>query len=271
MLNNQLIDAVIAISRNAGEAILEIYSSDFDYEIKEDLSPLTEADNISHKVICQMLKSLTPNLPILSEEDSMIPYDIRSSWNTYWLIDPLDGTKEFIKRNGEFTVNIALIENNTPILGVIHVPVSNETYWGSKLDGSFYKKGINKNVKINVTNKIENPLRIVSSRSHQSKLLELFLKHIKPYEIIHKGSSLKFCLLASGKADIYPRFGPTSEWDIAAGEAILKFAGGENLTMKGKPIEYNKKETILNPSFLAINNKNLAARILNILEKEGLD
>jgi 3'(2'), 5'-bisphosphate nucleotidase len=255
MLNNQLIDAVITISRNAGEAILEIYSSDFDYEIKEDLSPLTEADKISHKIICQMLKSLTPNLPILSEEDSNISYDIRSKWNKYWLIDPLDGTKEFIKRNGEFTVNIALIENNTPILGVIHIPTSNETYWGSNIDGSYY---MNKDIvkkKISVSNNNASKIRILASKSHPSKNLDLFLRMMGDYKIINKGSSLKFCLIANGKADFYPRLGPTSEWDIAAGDAIVRYAGGYISDLDNHPIKYNTKESFLNPYFIVSRNK----------------
>jgi 3'(2'), 5'-bisphosphate nucleotidase len=255
MLNNQLIDAVIAISKNAGEAILEIYNSDFDYEIKEDLSPLTEADKISHRVICQMLKSLTPNLPILSEEDSSIPYSLRSKWNKYWLIDPLDGTKEFIKRNGEFTVNIALIENHSPILGVIHIPVSGETYWGSYVDGSYYSQKNKTPKKINVSEKKDDPIRVVASRSHYSKALDYILDEIGNFEIITKGSSLKFCLIANGEADIYPRIGLTSEWDIAAGEAIVKYSGGYMLDIDGNHLRYNHKKDFLNPYFIASNDK----------------
>ena len=255
MLNNQLIDAVITISKNAGEAILEIYNSNFDYEIKEDLSPLTQADKISHRVICQMLKSLTPNLPILSEEDSNIPYSIRSNWKNYWLIDPLDGTKEFIKRNGEFTVNIALIENNSPILGVIHIPVSEETYWGSYVDGSYYSQKNKTTKKINVSEKTENPIRIVASRSHYNTALDYVLDEIGNFKMITKGSSLKFCLIANGEADIYPRIGLTSEWDIAAGEAIVKYSGGYMLDIDGNHLRYNHKKDFLNPYFIASNDK----------------
>ena len=153
-IKSELIEQLKEISKEAGKAILEVYNSNFDHQIKEDLSPLTKADTLSNNIICERLKVITPDIPILSEENSDIPFNIRSSWEQYWLVDPLDGTKEFIKKNGEFTVNIALIENNTPIFGIIHLPVTNETYWGSSTKGSFYIKGNNQETKLCVENNI---------------------------------------------------------------------------------------------------------------------
>tara|TARA_B110000438_G_scaffold237418_1_gene234795 strand:- start:492 stop:1307 length:816 start_codon:yes stop_codon:yes gene_type:complete len=253
--NTQLIDDLIVISKEAGKAIMKIYSSDFDFQIKEDLSPLTLADNISNKIICEKLKILTPDLPIISEEGSKISFEVRSRWKKYWLIDPLDGTKEFIKRNGEFTINIALIENNIPILGIIHIPTTNETYWGSNIDGSYYSNERIFKKRIRISNNSVAPIRIITSRSHPNKSLNLLLKEIGKYEIIRLGSSLKFCHIASGNADFYPRFGPTSEWDIAAGDAIVRYAGGYISDLNNKPIMYNMKESFLNPNFIVSRNK----------------
>tara|TARA_Y100000590_G_scaffold470433_2_gene664863 strand:- start:1666 stop:2472 length:807 start_codon:yes stop_codon:yes gene_type:complete len=261
---NKNTKAVIRISKDAGESILGIYKkSKTDFELKEDRSPLTEADIVSHKTIVRGLRKLTPNLPILSEEESEIPFDVRSTWKQYWLIDPLDGTKEFIKRNGEFTVNIALIKNNKPILGVIFVPVTNEVFYGYENGGSFYTKGESKTKKIVVKNNYKEAIRVVSSRSHPNDKLASFLKNIKTSKSISIGSSLKFCLIASGKADIYPRFGPTSEWDTAAGHAILKFAGGSILTLKKQELTYNCKESLLNPDFIASCNRKMTEEIIS--------
>ncbi len=255
---------VIKISKDAGESILEIYKKmNSDFELKEDKSPLTEADIVSHNIIVKALRILTPDLPILSEEESEIPFNVRSTWKQYWLIDPLDGTKEFINRNGEFTVNIALIKNNKPILGVIFVPVTNEVFYGYENGGSFYKKGKSKEKKIEVNNNYKKNIRVVSSRSHLNDRLASFLKKIKASKSISIGSSLKFCLIASGKADIYPRFGPTSEWDTAAGHAIVKFAGGSILTLKKQELTYNTKESLLNPDFIASCNRKMAEEIIS--------
>ncbi|MDC0586477.1 3'(2'),5'-bisphosphate nucleotidase CysQ [Gammaproteobacteria bacterium] len=253
--NTQLIDKLIAISKEAGEAILKVYNSDFDYQIKEDLSPLTKADTLSHHIICKRLAVLTPDIPILSEEDSDIPFNIRSQWKQYWLVDPLDGTKEFIKKNGEFTVNIALIENNIPILGAIYIPVSDEIFWGTKRYGSFYKNKNQDIERINVSKNIYSPIRIITSRSHPYPKLDSLLKEIKDYEVISRGSSLKFCLIAKGDADFYPRFGPTSEWDIAAGDAIVRFAGGYVLNTNGLTIKYNCNPDFIIPNFIALSSK----------------
>ena len=265
-IKSELIEQLIEISKEAGKAILEVYNTNFDYQIKEDLSPLTKADTLSNQIICERIKALTPEIPILSEENSNIPFDVRTLWKQYWLIDPLDGTKEFIKRNGEFTVNIALIENNAPIIGIIHVPVSNETYWGSSINGSFYIKENNQKERLCVEKDNRSLVRIVASRSHPSKMLDSFLEVTGDYKIITKGSSLKFCLIANAKADIYPRFGPTSEWDTAAGQAIVQFAGGSLITIDGKPLEYNLTESYLNPYFIVASREDLALNAISLLK-----
>ena len=265
ILNEQLISSTVEIAKLAGEGITEIYNSDFDYQLKKDLSPITAADNLSHIIITKRLKILTPEIPILSEENCDIPYKIRANWTKYWLVDPLDGTKEFIKRNGEFTVNIALIENNTPIFGVIHLPVTSETYWGSQVNGSFYSSGNNDVKEIRVSENHQNPIRLVASRSHPSEMLNSLLKKIVDYEIIEVGSSIKFCLIASGQADLYPRFGLTSEWDTAAGEAIVSSAGGHVVAASGNSMKYNVKEEYLNPNFIVSNGKIISERILSLI------
>tara|TARA_B110000014_G_C20094104_1_gene573253 strand:+ start:501 stop:1298 length:798 start_codon:yes stop_codon:yes gene_type:complete len=254
-IKSDLIEQLIKISKEAGKAILEVYNTNFDYTIKEDLSPLTKADTISHNIICESLKVLTPDIPILSEENSDIPFNIRSVWKQYWLVDPLDGTKEFIKRNGEFTVNIALIENNIPIFGVIHVPVSQQTFWGSKRQGSFYENQNTEINKITISSNIDDPFRVVVSRSHPSPDLTDWLERNNNHKINYVGSSLKFCLIAKGEADYYPRFGPTSEWDTAAGQSILEYSGGTVTSLEGSKIKYNTKSDYINPNFLAHNNR----------------
>ena len=264
-IKSELIEQLIEISKEAGKAILEVYNTDFDYQIKEDLSPLTKADTLSNHIICERLKALTPDIPILSEENSNIPFNIRSLWKQYWLVDPLDGTKEFIKRNGEFTVNIALIKNNRPIFGVIHVPVSNETYWGLEKKGSYFIDKNSNEIKINVSINPDSPLRIVASRSHPSIELTSCLNKIKNYELITVGSSLKFCLIAKGDADCYPRFGATSEWDTAAGEAIARFAGGTIVNLKNKPLRYNSCDKFINPNFIVCNSVANKEEIFSII------
>ena len=220
------LNKLIEISFNAGKAIMDIYKTDFDFEKKIDQSPLTAADLRSHEIILDSLSKLNPKIPIISEESSSINFSERSGWKEYWLIDPLDGTKEFIKKNGEFTTNIALIRNNRPIFGIVHAPALNETYWGSENSGSFAIYGSDAPHKIGVRDFIGESLEIMVSRSHKSNTEIAFFERIGNYTPISMGSSLKLCYLASGKADIYPRFGQTSEWDIAAGDAILNFAGG---------------------------------------------
>ncbi len=249
-----LIDELRKISVNAGNAILNEYKSNINIKIKNDSSPVTNADLISHEIINNSLEKLTPDIPILSEESSNISYEKRKSWDRYWLIDPLDGTKEFIKQNGEFTVNIALIVNHEPYIGVINAPVIKKVYWGHKKDGSHMQSSDGSVSKLRVSKTIGETRRIAISRSHKSIELKSYLSRIKKYKEIGIGSSLKFCLVANNDADYYPRFGPTSEWDTAAGQAILESAGGSVLLLSGETLKYNLKKKFINPPFFAINN-----------------
>ncbi len=261
---NNLINTAIKASIKAGKAILEVYhSNDFEVQFKSDQSPLTLADRNAHQIIVAGLKET--GLPILSEEGKKIPYKERKNWQRFWLVDPLDGTKEFIKRNGEFTVNIALIENGVPVMGVIYVPVTDVLYFGSIEKGAFRVSQVRQTT--NWFDKAEklpqktgdNTFRVVASRSHINPETEEFIQKLKAdhpkIEIVSKGSSLKLCLIAEGKADIYPRFGPTSEWDTAAGHAIISASGGK-VVLADNPdtdLKYNK-ENILNPYFIATCN-----------------
>ena len=257
--NNKLLLDICNVAIQAGNEILNFYNNDIEVTHKEDLSPLTKADLASNKIILESLNNLNSNIPILSEE-SLVDWSIRKNWKKYWLVDPLDGTKEFIKKNGEFTVNIALIENNNPTLGVIYIPAKSLLYLAEKNKGSFKSntKDILENLdgiqKIVVSDKT-NRTRIIGSRSHSNATFDNWVKEKFPNaDIVQAGSSLKFCLIAEGKADIYPRFGPTSEWDIAAGHIIVNEAGGKIRTFQNNSIKYNTKENIINPEFYAIGN-----------------
>ncbi len=247
-----LVDDIKQICCVAGEKILEIYETDFSVEKKQDNSPLTAADMAAHNTICDALTKLTPSTPILSEESSRISFSERQNWNQYWLVDPLDGTREFVKRNGEFSVNIALIEKHRSILGVIHIPVTGISYSASINNGA-YKHEQNKSAtrifarKTNIDN-----ITIAGSRSHGNKQQQAFIAHLNEPEILAVGSSLKFCLVAEGTADIYPRFGPTSEWDSAAAQCIVEESGAIVVDTNFNTLKYNTKESLLNPSFLVI-------------------
>ena len=267
-IKSGLIEQLIGISKEAGKAILEVYNSDFDYQVKEDSSPLTKADTLSNNIICKGLQRITPEIPILSEENSNIPFGIRTSWEHYWLVDPLDGTKEFIKKNGEFTTNIALIFENRPIFGMIHVPASNEIFWGSKEIGSYHLKGdsLSDMKKISASQEKKDSLRIVSSRSHPSGGLKILLEKLEKFELVSVGSSLKFCLIAKGEADCYPRLGPTCEWDTAAGEIIAESAGANIVNLENKTMKYNHKENYLNPHFLVSNSIETKKEIFSIMK-----
>ena len=245
-----LLDDVRALAKKAGEKILEIYGrEDFEVEQKGDDSPLTAADMASHRTIVEGLERLTPDIPVLSEESAEIPYEERRQWDWYWLIDPLDGTKEFIKRNGEFTVNIALIHDGRAALGVVHVPVKGWTYFACSGGGAFKEtpEGVRK---ISVAPLGEGPVRVAGSRSHRGDSLNRFLENIGEHEIISMGSALKLCLVAENAADVYPRLGPTSEWDTAAAQCVVEEAGGQVTDLEMKPLMYNTKESLLNPFFL---------------------
>ncbi|MGI9219665.1 MAG: 3'(2'),5'-bisphosphate nucleotidase CysQ [Woeseiaceae bacterium] len=248
---DELVEPITELAIEAGNAILTVYATDFDVESKSDESPLTQADLASHNCIVAGLAQLTPDVPIISEEDGLPGFDVRGQWSRYWLIDPLDGTKEFVNRNGEFTVNIALIDNHRPIFGVVHVPVQEKTYIGCEGRGSELRVG-GESTAIKVGAGSNQPVRIVGSRSHRGSSLDAFLDKLGEHDMVPMGSSLKFCTVAEGNADIYPRLGPTSEWDTGAAQAVVEQAGGQVLELDGKPLSYNKKEDILNPWFVVI-------------------
>ena len=256
---NNLLLSVITLSKEAGSEILEIYNSNnkkIDVELKDDLSPLTIADKTSNKIILNKLKKLTPDIPILSEEEKNIEYSTRKKWNKFWLVDPLDGTKEFIKHNGEFTVNIALIKDHAPIMGVVYAPVLQTVWYGSIDCGSFIMKKESEPQKLTAKRLDKKIMKIVSSRSHANNpKLEQYLKQFEKYELIKMGSSIKMCLVADGSAHYYPRFGPTMEWDTGAAHCVVKYAGGNIFDIDtDKELQYNKKN-LLNPGFIVRPNE----------------
>ena len=250
------LDKLLVIAKEAtleaGKEILKIYETgDFSIEAKADNSPLTVADKVAHNKIVSFLEKT--GIPILSEEGRSIPYEERSKWNYFWMTDPLDGTKEFIKKNDEFTVNIALLQKNEPVLGVVFPPVLNELYYAVKGKGAFLEKGGNKAKLSTTKNDLNVPgLKVVASRSHVSKETADYLKQLKTPKVVSRGSSLKFLLVASGEADVYPRFGSTMEWDTVAAHIIVTEAGG-SVTLKDHktPLSYNK-ENLLNPHFVVL-------------------
>ncbi|HKE95654.1 MAG TPA: 3'(2'),5'-bisphosphate nucleotidase CysQ [Povalibacter sp.] len=251
-----LLPQVAALARRAGAEILDVYSQPFDVSHKDDRSPLTQADLRAHAVIVAGLAELTPGVPVLSEEASDIPFEQRRQWSHYWLVDPLDGTKEFVSRNGEFTVNIALIDKHAPVLGVVHVPVKSTTYMGTIVGGAFRQSDQDTSTPIRVQSPAAPVLRVVGSRSHATPgALDAYLERLGPHTLLSIGSSLKFCLIAEGSADFYPRFGPTSEWDTAAAHAVLEAAGGSVIDVQGNPLRYNRKAELLNPHFLAFGDR----------------
>ncbi len=247
----EMINPIVDIAIDAGNAILEVYATDFDVQEKGDASPLTQADLASHRCIVAGLRALAPDIPIISEEEGLPEFAERGQWDRYWLIDPLDGTKEFVNRNGEFTVNIAFIDNGRPLLGVVYVPVQEKTYIGCAGHGSEVRAD-GSTTAISVAQASHSPVRIVGSRSHRGSSLDAFLARVGDIDMVPMGSSLKFCVVAEGGADVYPRLGPTSEWDTAAAQAVVEQAGGQVLELDGKPLSYNQKEDILNPFFIVI-------------------
>ncbi len=253
---------VMALARKAGDQILQVYNSAEGFEVnaKGDDSPVTAADLAAHHVLKPGLEALLPDVPVLSEEATLPTYDIRKTWKRYWIIDPLDGTKEFIKRNGEFTVNIALIENGVPVFGVVFVPVLDLMYTGIKNVGA--KKIANGKIQDIQTRKMQirldqkQPIEVVASRSHGAEDVDRFLtkvsKRLGEVALKNMGSSLKLCLVAEGSADIYPRLALTSEWDTAAAQAVVEAAGGQVLDINLQVMRYNTKDDILNPYFFVI-------------------
>jgi 3'(2'), 5'-bisphosphate nucleotidase len=249
---DHLVEPVVATAVRAGAAILEIYATNFDVAAKDDDSPLTQADMAAHRSIMDSLRKLTPDTPVISEESGLPDFDVRALWKRYWLVDPLDGTREFVKRNGEFTVNIAFIENHRPVLGVVHVPVSGKTYVGCAGNGAELRSADGGRRAIHIAPESASPVRVVGSRSHRGASLDGFLEKLGDFEMVPMGSSLKFCLVAEGAADVYPRLGPTSEWDTAAAQAVVEQAGGTVTQLDGKPLMYNVKSDILNPHFVVV-------------------
>jgi 3'(2'), 5'-bisphosphate nucleotidase len=251
----RLLDAVAQITRDAGRAILEVYGTDFTVTLKDDRSPLTEADKRAHAIIDAGLRALDASVPVLSEEAVPEQPEERRLWQKFWLVDPLDGTKEFLKRNGEFTVNVALVEGHRAVLGVVLAPVLDRLYFGALGLGAWRQDGGGLPEPIHVTVPALVPPRVVGSRSHESGAVTEYLAALGPHTITPMGSSLKICLVAEGAADLYPRLGPTSEWDTAAAQAILESAGGRMIDPAGQPLQYNSKADLLNPHFLAFGDQ----------------
>lgn len=261
---DQLLKLAVKAALKAGEEILEVYKTTVEVELKDDKSPLTLADKNAHRMIVSILNPY--DIPVLSEEGKEIPFSDRSKWPMFWLVDPLDGTREFIKKNGEFTVNIALIKDGNPVLGVVFIPVSGDMYYGGlgwrsrktevvrNEDGSFLLPDLLEGRSLPLSTTNERPYTVVCSRSHMSPETQEFVDEIKKehpgLEFASKGSSIKLCLVAEGSADIYPRFAPTMEWDTAAGHAVAEFSGAEiKEAGTGRPLRYNK-EDLLNPWFI---------------------
>jgi 3'(2'), 5'-bisphosphate nucleotidase len=245
----KLLLEVTALAREAGRAILEVYASSFSVQEKEDRSPLTEADLRSEQLILAGLRRIAPEIPVLSEESGQVPYATRKDWRRLWVVDPLDGTREFVQRNGEFTVNIALVDDHRPVLGIVHAPVLERDYYACEGIGAFRSDARAAGRPIRVAKRGAGPLRVVGSRSHRGNSLDAFLARVGPHEFVEVGSSMKLCLVAEGNADVYPRMGPTCEWDTAAGQCVLEQAGGQVLKLDGQPLAYNREDT-LNPNFV---------------------
>lgn len=251
MLDQINLKDIIDIAKEAGDAIMKIYDKDFRIDYKDDKSPLTEADIKSNEIICNALAKLFPEIPLLSEENQEIPYENRKSWDYFWLIDPIDGTKEFIKKNGEFTVNIALIHKDSPVLGVVYAPALNDIYFSKQGEGA-YKN--DQRLPLRTNEHPERELRIVASKSHLSEETQSFIDDLgsrtEHIEQVSKGSSLKLCMVAEGEADIYPRLAPTMEWDTAAAHAVVLEAGKKVLQYDNyQSLVYNKT-CLLNPWFI---------------------
>jgi 3'(2'), 5'-bisphosphate nucleotidase len=273
-LGRELRERVIALAVQAAARILDVYergaeaaegAGGIDLSHKSDNSPLTAADLASHRCIVDGLAELTPDIPVLSEESAdEVPADARKRWSRLWLVDPLDGTREFVKRNGEFTVNIALIEDGVATFGVIQAPVTGELWWGDRAHGAFRRIGGGDDVAISILTPPQAPLRVAASRSHRNARTDAFMAKMAaargPTQDVSVGSSLKFCRIAEGAIDLYPRFGPTSEWDTAAGQIILEAAGGAVVDPQGRPFRYNQRDTVLNGDFIAIGDLSLPWR-----------
>ncbi|WP_372983244.1 3'(2'),5'-bisphosphate nucleotidase CysQ [Marinobacter sediminum] len=249
MQMNSILPDVIKVADEASERVLQIYRSDFKINYKDDSSPVTAADIASHDIIEKGLRRISRDIPVLSEEGADIPWDERRHWRRFWLVDPIDGTKEFTQRTGEFTVNIALIEDGEPVLGVVTVPALKEAYWGIKGEGAHRRDRSGRVQPIWVAEPRQ-AVRVVASKNHLNDETRAFIERLGEHDFVQAGSSLKFCRIAEGRADIYPRLGPTSEWDTAAAHAVLVAAGGTVETMEGSPLRYGKAN-LQNPHFIA--------------------
>lgn len=246
---NSILPDVIKVADEASERVLHIYQSEFKVDYKDDKSPITAADLASHEVIERGLRRISHDIPVLSEEGADVPWEERRHWRRFWLVDPIDGTKEFTQRTGEFTVNIALIEEGEPVLGVVAVPALKEAYWGVKGEGAHRRDRSGRVQQIRVVES-RRAMRVVASKNHLNEETRSYINGLGDHEFLQAGSSLKFCRIAEGRADIYPRLGPTSEWDTAAAHAVLVAAGGKVETLDGKALRYGK-EDLRNPHFIA--------------------
>jgi 3'(2'), 5'-bisphosphate nucleotidase len=265
MIDASLRESVIALACDAARAILAVYGEDFDVERKTDASPLTQADLASHRCIVDGLARLTPDIPVLSEEaEHKVAPELRRQWRRLWIVDPLDGTREFVKRNGEFSVNIALVEDGIATWGVIQAPVTGVIWHGGAQGGACRRERIDAADRpLHVRTGATPPLHVAASRSHRDGRSEAFIDAMRTrgdVEQLNLGSSLKFCRIAEGMLDLYPRFGPTCEWDTAAGQAILEGAGGHVVDPRGRPLRYNVRDTLLNGDFIAVGDPRLPWR-----------
>lgn len=259
------LDPVCAIARDAADAILAIYAHDFEVVRKDDDSPVTAADLAAQRVIAEGLNALAPGVPVISEEALAAPWSVRRTWRRYWLVDPLDGTREFVKRNGEFTVNIALVEDHRPVLGVVLVPVSGDLYAAVSGGGAWRQRTAGAPREALVTRPANGLLMVTGSRSYGTGRTMTLLDRVGPHETFALGSSLKFCVIARGEADIYLRLGATSEWDTAAAQCVLEEAGGAVLDLAGRPFRYNTRDSLINPEFIACGDTTVdwAARLID--------
>lgn len=246
---SSILPDVIRVADEASEKVLDIYQSDFKVSYKADESPITAADTAAHDIILRGLRKISHDIPVLSEEGRAISWEERKHWRRFWLVDPIDGTKDFTQRTGEFTVNIALIESGEPVLGVVTAPALKEAYWGVKGEGACRRDRSGKIRRIRVAERKE-VMRVVASKNHLNPETRAFIEKLGEHELVQAGSSLKFCRIAEGHADIYPRLGPTCEWDTGAAHAVLMAAGGKVETLEGKPLIYGKQD-VLNPYFVA--------------------
>ncbi|MEN1727901.1 MAG: 3'(2'),5'-bisphosphate nucleotidase CysQ [Pseudomonadota bacterium] len=251
---NELLAQVRHAVADAGSAILEIYANPalFETELKDDDSPLTAADKAANDILVSALQALTPDIPVLSEESAQAPWSTRQHWTRCWVVDPLDGTREFLKRNDEFTVNVALVDGHRPVLGVVYAPALDRWFFAARGQGAWRQDGERDPIRIEVGEKIaDRPWQVVGSRSHNTPEVNAFVEQLGDAELVAMGSSLKLCLVADGSADLYPRLGPTCEWDTCAAQAVVEEAGGHVLHAEtGQPLMYNARESLLNPHFI---------------------